>query len=95
MTSHEKYIKKLANSVARKHGFGIATDIIFDDRLSDVAKLDSGHSYYYTTQGGIRVHYPSAYRRKALSANLIYNNAQCVIRVNKKCAILREFGELI
>lgn len=42
-----------------------------------------GRSYYWTTPGGTEVRYPNAYKRKAKSAELIYNHSTKRIEVGE------------
>lgn len=93
-TKFERFILKLANSCARANGRGKATYIEINEKGNETIKYLNGRSWHYTTQSGIHVRYPNAYRRKAKSANLIYNSAFCDIEVNPKLIAIQYFGEI-
>ena len=94
-TKFELFILKYANSIARKNRFGRATNIQINNKLNDPIRLVDANRPFYTTQSGRYVKYPNAYKRKAKSANLIYNSAYCDMEINPKLIAIQEFGELI
>jgi hypothetical protein len=77
-----KEIKKLANAVARKSGYGFATEIKIDRRLRPgtgkvINRTDFGYRKYTTGE-----YVPNSYRSKFGWKNTYYQNAETVIAVN-------------
>ena len=78
----EKSIKRLANSIARKEGYGIATEIKIDRRLRPgtgkvVSRTDYGYRKYTTGE-----FVANAYRNKFGWKNTYYSPAVTVVAVN-------------
>lgn len=76
MITEQRKIQKLANSIARKSGYGIATEIVFGNVSKP--KILKASSFYYTTKNGDIIFHPSAYSKKGFS-NMIYNHAYCKV----------------
>lgn len=79
---NEKEIKKLANSIARKNGYGFATKILIDKRYKKgngkvVSRTDCGYRKKTTGQ-----YVPNSYMNKFGWKNCYYQNAETVIRLN-------------
>ena len=77
-------IKRLANSIARKSGYGIATIIKIDHRLKSgtgkvISRTDYGYRKYTTGE-----YVPNAYRNKFGWKNTYYQNAETVVALNPK-----------
>jgi hypothetical protein len=74
--NNEEAIKRLANSIARKKGFGQATQILFGN-VQKPRVLD-GENWFYTNRTGQVIHYPAAYAKKGFSS-MIYHTAWCEV----------------
>jgi hypothetical protein len=74
--NNEATIKRLANSIARKKGFGKATQILFGN-VQKPRVLD-GENWFYTNRTGQVIHYPSAYAKKGFSS-MVYHTAWCEV----------------
>lgn len=74
--NNEEAIKRLANSIARKKGFGQATQILFGN-VQKPRVLDGEH-WFYTNRTGQVIHYPAAYAKKGFSS-MIYHTAWCEV----------------
>lgn len=74
-------IQKLANIEARKHGYGKATEIKYDGRLTSakfVSHTDYGYRKYTTGE-----YVPNAYRANFGWKNTYYQAAETTITVPK------------
>ena len=75
-------VKKLANSFARKKGYGKATEITFSDVNEPEIELGESWNGHYKTKGGDVIRFPSAYSRKGHS-NMVYCYAKCHVKIPK------------
>lgn len=73
-----KEMQKKANSIARKNGFGRATEIIFgeEEKVVDYTK----YGYRKATTGE---YVSAAYRAKFGWKNTYYQHAVCVVMIKK------------
>ena len=72
----ERKLQKIANSIARKSGYGVATEVLF--AAIPKPKILKAQSWHYTTKNGDIIAHPSAYAKKGFS-NMIYNAAYCKV----------------
>ena len=75
----EKDTIKKANSIARKHGFGTATDIVFGDEDKIVEHIHFGYRKYTTGE-----YVSKAYRRNFGWKNTYYQSAKTVVQLKEK-----------
>lgn len=74
-----KEIQRYANSVARKHGHSIATEIILGSEDRVVSSTPYGFRKYTTGE-----YVPNAYRANFGWKNTYYQHAECVVEVDRK-----------
>ena len=77
MKNLPRAISKLANSIARKHNYGFATEII----LGDCNKVVSHTSYGYRKKSNDQ-YVPMAYVNKGWSS-VYYQNAETTVMIDK------------
>ena len=70
-------IQKFANSVARKHGHGTATSIVFDKSLQTPIVIS--HVQYGYRKNTTGEYVPNAYRKMFGWKNTYYQNAETTI----------------
>ena len=73
----EKKIKRKANSVARKNGYGKATVIIIGNEDKVVDRVDYGYRKYTTGE-----YVPNAYRAKFGWKNTYYQSAETTVMID-------------
>lgn len=71
-----KEIRRKANSIARKHGYGVATEIIFGDKDKVVSHTRYGYRKYTTGE-----YVPNKYRNNFGWKNTYYQPAETVVMI--------------
>jgi hypothetical protein len=78
--------QRLANSVARKHGYGRATKITFNPAARQPC-IGDAQNCGWETRGGTPIRYPNAYRKVGRS-NMVQIHAHCEVILPKDTEIL-------
>lgn len=80
-------IQKIANSFARKNGFGRATKIVLSDNVDELTILKAS-TFGWKTRGGAPIRHRSAYAKKGFS-NMVYSHAFCEVAIPTKEFIIK------
>lgn len=70
-------LDKFANSIARKHGYGVATKVLFGYQNRVVSRVEPGYRKYTTGE-----YVSTAYRNNFGWKNTYYQKAETVVEVD-------------
>lgn len=86
MKKYPKQIIKLANSVARKGGYGFATEIVFGNENKIISHINYGYRKYTTGE-----YVSNAYRHNFGWKNTYYQNSETTIMLNCDDNIVKKY----